>query len=304
MNKIIAMSVESISPRSYYLYSDGSVRMRNITGRQLRENTFQFASPVISMSSGDSHTLFLHADSSVSGIGSNTVYQIGVPLKQIYLEPQTIPDIEDVISISCGGDTSIFLKRDGTVWGCGFNEENHIGPISDENGLVQSPTCFHPLPDREEYIPAVGISLGAASLLLLCDGTMLMYGDIALLYQYPSLESGGYLIPEIRDIINVVTFGENILLLNTQGQVYTNSRDVYIQKYLHKESISAFSLLDLPPVESVYLGSKVYGFIFQDGSSLIIRDKKYPLGMNIISMSLIRVPYLLLDSSGDTSYLE
>lgn len=62
---------------------------------------------IVGIASGKNHSLFLHADGTVSGIGSNSVYQLGIEGYEIVEERIKIPTLSDIIQVAAAGSHSL-----------------------------------------------------------------------------------------------------------------------------------------------------------------------------------------------------
>lgn len=85
-------------------------------------------SDAIAISSKDSHTCVLHADSTVSCWGQNGMGQLGDGTLTTRNLPTRVPGLVDVVQVEAGGGHTCALSIDGTMkcWGW-----NHFGQLGD-----------------------------------------------------------------------------------------------------------------------------------------------------------------------------
>lgn len=82
---------------------------------------------VISLSTGESHTLVLKKDGTVWSFGKNDVGQLGDGTRINKAVPVKVLNLEGIIAVSAGGWHSVALKNDGTVWVWGSNMGGQLG---------------------------------------------------------------------------------------------------------------------------------------------------------------------------------
>lgn len=82
---------------------------------------------IISVGTGDEHSVALKADGAVWVWGSNSYGQLGDGTKTSSKEPKELSTISNVIAIAAHNDHTMALKNDGTVWAWGDNEYGQLG---------------------------------------------------------------------------------------------------------------------------------------------------------------------------------
>ena len=83
--------------------------------------------PVIQVSAGSEHSLFLKSDGSLWGMGDNTYGQLGIgsTVSGTNIPQQIVAG--NVTTISAGAFHSLFRKSDGSLWAMGWNEYGQLG---------------------------------------------------------------------------------------------------------------------------------------------------------------------------------
>lgn len=296
MAKVIAVSQEYDTQGVLYLFDDGSVWI----SKHNENKIYEFESPVTAISSGEYHSLILLANGNVYGIGSNWRYQLNLPQREASESPVLIPNIKNIISIACGDDFSLFLHRDGTVWGCGDNEYGQRGlslqteiEYDEEYGLD-----LYPIP-KQFGSNVISVTGGMdKSLLILADGRVMIFGDLISL-DIDEESSSGYILPDIRDIIQISTHQDYMILLNSKGQVCTNVRRPSVEDHMIKDKVDKFFLLNTPPVKQVATNYDFDVLLFSNGDVMLIGDVIVEItGRNIISINASR-DILLVTENGE-----
>jgi alpha-tubulin suppressor-like RCC1 family protein len=85
------------------------------------------------------HALFLKADGSLWGMGSNFYHQLGADKRDDILVPWLIAS--DVVDFSAGYNHSLFIKKDNSLWGAGANESGQIGRGASIANSISSMIC-------------------------------------------------------------------------------------------------------------------------------------------------------------------
>eukprot|EP01043_Picozoa_sp_COSAG02_P014036 COSAG02_NODE_572_length_20163_cov_9.875461_5_plen_1192_part_00 len=102
-------------------------------------------SNVVQVACGSSHSLFLKADGTVWGAGSNWVGELGVePFRNHFEATEITPLGDSVVQISATGANSVVVKEDGSAWGFGRGMGRHGDQddrephrMSDLDGIAQ-----------------------------------------------------------------------------------------------------------------------------------------------------------------------
>lgn len=121
----VSVTVASASP-----WALGAVGLND--HGQLGDGTFanrsvpaQIATEVVSISAGDSHSVFIKADGSLWTMGGNIAGQLG---NNSIVDRNTPVQIAvDVAAASAGDAHTVFVKHDGTLWAAGYNLLGQLG---------------------------------------------------------------------------------------------------------------------------------------------------------------------------------
>lgn len=90
-------------------------------------------SPIIKVSCGRAHSLFLGRDGQVYSLGNNSLGQCGRPIveNEVYFGSKTMHRIGElpsrVTEVFCGQDHSMFLSGDGQLYSCGWGADGQTG---------------------------------------------------------------------------------------------------------------------------------------------------------------------------------
>jgi alpha-tubulin suppressor-like RCC1 family protein len=82
-------------------------------------------SAVVAAATGSEHTLFLRADNSLWGTGTNSFGQLGREVGWKVLVPTRITT--GVVAVAAGAYHTLYIKADGTLWGMGNNFDGQLG---------------------------------------------------------------------------------------------------------------------------------------------------------------------------------
>jgi len=110
-------------------FVDGKVRLVGVTTD----------ATILSIESGDKHTMVLFDDGTVMGVGDNTDGALGIGTTNSFHYDWEISDISDVRHISCGGGHTMAVLNDNSVKGVGLNTSGQLGigsNISQVNWVV------------------------------------------------------------------------------------------------------------------------------------------------------------------------
>jgi alpha-tubulin suppressor-like RCC1 family protein len=132
-------------------------------------------SDIVSVRTGNSHSVFLKSDGTVWATGRNTFGQLGDGTTTTRLNPVQVINVDGtelsgVIGISVGHDHTVYLKNDGTVWACGSNSDGRLGDgtTTNRSNPVQVTNA-----DGSVLSGVVGISAGGYhTVYLKSDGTV------------------------------------------------------------------------------------------------------------------------------------
>ncbi|MBK8476248.1 MAG: hypothetical protein IPL39_07995 [Opitutaceae bacterium] len=108
-------------------------------GKQYTPKKITSIANVVAVAAGNGHSLFIKADGTVWGVGSNNNGELGQGTT-VYpgATPVRIPGIVDAVAVAACSDRSFVLKRDGTLLGMGVNP----GLGLDLKGAVTTPTII------------------------------------------------------------------------------------------------------------------------------------------------------------------
>jgi alpha-tubulin suppressor-like RCC1 family protein len=133
---------------------------------------------VVSIATGDSHSLALCANGTVAAWGSNSFGQLGRPggtsSVPVAVEAGGVLAGKTVVAVSSGDDHNLALCADGTVAAWGYNAFGQLGNIGSNGGSV--PVAVS-LDGALAGKSVVAVAAGDSHSLALCaDGTMVAWG--------------------------------------------------------------------------------------------------------------------------------
>jgi alpha-tubulin suppressor-like RCC1 family protein len=209
------------------------------------------AQPVISVSAGSVHTLFLKADGSLWAMGDNIYGQLGDGTTDNENYYTNLPErivASDVMAIAAGGFYSMFLKSDGSLWGMGYNQFGQLG-----DGTYGGPLSSTNLPEQlvASNVTAIAAASANTSLFLKSDGSLWVMGQ----NNYGQLGDGTYNDtnrPEMIVASNVVAIAAGAyhsLFLKSDGSLWVMGGNFYGQLGDGTYTIPTF-LSRLSPVTS------------------------------------------------------
>lgn len=125
--------------RAFYIKTDGSLWAvgRNPNGElgdgstTDRAEPTQIAAGVISVSTGNEHTVFVKADGTLWAMGLNTLGRLGDGSTTTRLTPVRVA--AGVVLADAGGAHTVFVTADGTLWGMGNNLSGQLGDGTNTN---------------------------------------------------------------------------------------------------------------------------------------------------------------------------
>src|SRR5260221_14281589 len=89
------------------------------------------AAPAVS--SGNHHSVALHADGTVRTWGDDSGGQLGLGRTLLARAPSPVLGVADVVQVSSGFNHVVARLRDGTVWAWGVNNLGQLGDGSTTN---------------------------------------------------------------------------------------------------------------------------------------------------------------------------
>ena len=116
-------SLWGMGSNSHGQLGNGTTTDLNTTQELIEANS---SNPIIEITHGYNHSLFLRADGSLWGMGMNNFGQLGDGTTTHRSAPVKIVD-SDVVRISAGYYHSLFLKSNGSLWGMGSNTCGELG---------------------------------------------------------------------------------------------------------------------------------------------------------------------------------
>src|ERR1035437_538114 len=183
------------------------------------------AQPVTKIAGGQSHSLFLKSDGSLSAMGYNYFGQLGdgnYDTASPYgtNQPQQLVT-SNITAITAGGGHSLFLKSDGSLWAMG---DNRYGQLGDGIFISSAPYGVN----VPEQIVANGITNiaagGAYNLILKSDGSLWAmgannYGQLGDGTFIPTFPYGVNLPEQIvaNGVTNIAAGGSHSLFVKSDG---------------------------------------------------------------------------------------
>ncbi|MBI9109302.1 MAG: hypothetical protein JEZ04_21325 [Spirochaetales bacterium] len=166
--------------------------------------SFDTETLVKSISSGETHTLFVKKNGELWTCGSGSAGQLGLGAVTSVTVPTKIT-IENVTAAEIGDDYSFALKVDGSVWGWGENSLNELG-LGADTADKNTPTVIPGLSSITK------ISSGLeGSLALNTTGSVYVWGN--------GLTSTPQQIPDLSDCIDIAAGGGHYLIVKSDGTV-------------------------------------------------------------------------------------
>ena len=112
---------------------NGDTTALNTPQRLIEANS---TNPIIQVSSGQSHSLFIRKDGSLWAMGGNHSGQLGDGTVSSRSTPVCI-EVSGVVRCSAGYSHSMYIKEDGSLWGMGSNLSGELG-INLAGGVADS----------------------------------------------------------------------------------------------------------------------------------------------------------------------
>lgn len=188
-------------------------------------------SPIVKVSCGRSHSLFLNQVGQVFSLGNNSLGQCGRPIqeKEVYFGSKVVHRIADlplnIKQIECGQDHSMFLTEDGELYSCGWGADGQTGLGHYNN--QSNPTRVK---GDIEGVNIIKVSACADTVLALDDkGNIFGWGnsEYAQFRELANDESEQFNSPRHLELVNVpgkivdIAAGGTICaILNDKGQVF------------------------------------------------------------------------------------
>lgn len=220
---------------------------------------------VKAVSAGESHSLFLHKDSTVSGSGYDFYSPLGSPPQNYVLFPQTINGLKKVTAVSAGGNFSLFLNSDSTVSGCGFNSDGQLGVGNYSN--VNYPLTI------PNFSNVIKISAGRGhSLFLKNNGTVWAsgsnsFGELGVDSSTAKINVPMQ-VPDLTNVIDISAGGDFSLFLRSDGTVWVCGDNTNGQLGLGLNSFNAplTQITAIANITAIAAGESHSLFLKSDGS--------------------------------------
>lgn len=169
-------------------------------------------SNIKAIAAGAELSLFLRADGTVWGVGSNQGGQIGDGTFHNRLDPVQTVGMEDVVAISTGGVHSLFLRADGSVWATGDGGFAQLAGHSENR--VHTPFRL----PVETAVRAAFATSSRATALVTVDGELLMSQS-----RYAG-DTDEFLQPVsgLQGVASIATGTNHSLFLLETGQIFAS----------------------------------------------------------------------------------
>ena len=170
------------------------------------------------ISAGNSHSVALHSDGTVSTWGNDRYGQLGGRAVK-YTRPVQVSGIGDVQAVSVGSAHVLALKKDGTVWAWGENDQGQLGDGT-----------FNPsaTPTQVAGLPRiVAVAAGAAfNLALASDGHVWAWGanfagQLGGPTSPPNWQTHPIQVPALANVIAISAGEWHGLALGGDGSVWS-----------------------------------------------------------------------------------
>ncbi|MDF2436065.1 MAG: repeat-containing protein [Bacteroidota bacterium] len=223
-----------------------------------------------SISASVSSSMFLCADNTAMGVGSNNNGNLGDGTTVDRLTAVQASSLTDIKAIGVGFGFTLFLKNDGTVWACGTNYQGQLGQGSTGSTTpISTPVQINAL----SGIVAVSAAQGS-SLFLKNDSTVWACGN----NYYGQLGDGTtinrgtpFQIPSLSGIAAIASGGNHSLFLKGNGTVLACGYNYHGQ--LGRGTSGSFAPNPTPVIVNVVSGiTKIIGggyhslFLKNDGT--------------------------------------
>jgi alpha-tubulin suppressor-like RCC1 family protein len=235
---------------------------------------------IISMGSGDSHSLLLNNQGQVFSLGYNGDGQLGLGDNlsrdaPTLIDTSQIGEIDSlgsarVVAISAGIFHSLLLNYQGQVFSFGYGSFGLLGLGDNKERTI--PTLI----DTSKIGEIVAISVGDVhSLLLNCQGQVFGFGKndrgqlgLEIKSRHDDHRNFPTLIEnyEIGKILAISAGGEHSLILNSRGQVFSFGKNDRGQLGLGDQiDRSIPTLIDLPDIVAISAGGEHSLFLNSQG---------------------------------------
>ena len=172
------------------------------------------ATPAVS--SGNHHSVALHADGTVRTWGDDSSGQLGLGRTLLTRAPAPVLGLSNVAQVSSGFNHVVALLRDGTVWAWGVNGLGQLGDGTTTNRSTPAPV--------EGLTGVIEISAGYGfTLALKGDGTVWSWGENyrgQLGYGYDESRRVPLHVPGLPFIRHIAAGGGHSLALSDEGIVW------------------------------------------------------------------------------------
>jgi alpha-tubulin suppressor-like RCC1 family protein len=201
-----------------------------------------YASGVVQVACGLSHTVILKQDGTIMVAGSNAYGQLGPVLDATQFT--SVPNITDIKQIACGDNHTILLTKSGTLYATGLNNNHQLGLSED------SYNNFTLIPDVDS-VRSVSTHQGH-TIIVLNDGTILGCGlNVSGQLGMGNLVSAYTVFVPITNITNIrasYCINNTTLLLRVDGTVLFAGR---ANKQVNLSTASYYTFQPLPNITDI-----------------------------------------------------
>ena len=173
---------------------------------------------VLSVTSGQSHTLALLEDTSVVCVGKNDYGQLGLGLgigSSKVTEFTPVPNLIGIERIFCGHFTSFAITSSGSVWVCGDNSSGELG-----TGDTVPRSSFCEIV-RNSSVISIAAKKGT-TIFLLADGSTCICGIVESGVFVDRIDSSALVpvrIPQLEPVVSVILKEDGCHFVNESGQI-------------------------------------------------------------------------------------
>jgi len=175
------------------------------------------SSGIVSVSSGEHHSIALHADGTVWAWGSNLNGQLGYLPPVGSATPRQVPGLPTIVAISAGANHNLALDSKGELWSWGQNTLFQLG------GGIPGKDSYQPVRVLQlDNVIAVAAGLGH-NLALRADGTVWTWGydsngQLGIGSVHPATVPAQ--VPNLSGVTAVAAGGNHSMALKADGTVW------------------------------------------------------------------------------------
>ncbi|MBP8033675.1 MAG: T9SS type A sorting domain-containing protein [Bacteroidia bacterium] len=220
-----------------------------------------------SFAGGETHSLFICADSTVMSFGRGQFGQLGHGSPSKNVLPKSISSLSGIKKVSAGKYHSLFLKSNGTVWVCGLNSAGQLGNDFLDFTQRYTPVQVNGLSNIKD------IEAGAEnSFFLKSDSTAMAVGR----NNGGALGIGNYNnqyepvpVTGLNGIIDISAGYEHTIFLKADSTVYacgSNSRGELGNSSIVNSTNTAVQVVGLTKIKAIAAGEQHSLFLKNDGT--------------------------------------